>query len=256
MRRGDKEKNCLELLKNNIQIETAKICFGLTYNDTNTIKTILNTAMPNKNLNKFPDFVFENGFIEHFQITSSKINKKGASHIKKINNFNNMIENEIELSNLENDKEFNENNSKHWSMEYPEHSYQFLVKSFKVSFEKHIKSLEQYNGNKSVGIFMIEYNDLALEMYEDIYNDWIDEMSNGDLRKEEYLSCYRLTRDKKLLDYVYQFRDKLKYIFFVYNRDCEIIKIENIPYLIKLMPWNYRIESKIGTTLISSIYKV
>ena len=103
---------------------------------------------------------------------------------------------------------------------------------------------------------MIEYTDQALEMYENVYDDWKNGMTNGDFRESEELKCYRLTRDKNLLKYIYSFKENIKYVIFVYGRECEIIKIESIPYLLKLIPWDYVIESHIGTTLISSLYNL
>ena len=59
-----------------------------------------------------------------------------------------------------------------------------------------------------------------------------------------------------MFEYIYSFKEDIKYVFFVYGKDCEIIKLESIPYLLKLMPWEYTIAPYIGTTLISSIYSV
>ncbi|UHP11155.1 hypothetical protein LAX80_005075 [Listeria marthii] len=49
------------------------------------ISKILETALPNNKSSDFPDFIFEKGFIEHFQVTSSKETRKGAEHIKDKN---------------------------------------------------------------------------------------------------------------------------------------------------------------------------
>ena len=50
--------------------------------------------------------------------------------------------------------------------------------------------------------------------------------------------------------------DKIKYVIFVYGEKCEVIKLENIPYILGLIPWNYVIASKMNTMLISSTYKI
>ena len=76
--------------------ECTKNYFGLCKEDRNEIEQILRMAKPNTNLNDFPDFVFNKGFIEHFQITSSQINKKGAVHIRKQSDFQRKVGNEIE----------------------------------------------------------------------------------------------------------------------------------------------------------------
>ncbi len=59
------------------------------------------------------------------------------------------------------------------------HSYENLVRSFKKELNNHIESFEKYKGKKDISIFMIQYSDMALEMYENVYENWIDGMSNG-----------------------------------------------------------------------------
>ena len=51
---------------------------------------------------------------------------------------------------------------------------------------------------------MIEYDESALGMIECVYTDWINGMSQGDMRKQEDFKNYRLSRDKKILNYIYQ----------------------------------------------------
>ena len=80
-------------------------------------------------------------------------------------------------------------------------------------------------------------------MIEKIAIDGIDGMSCGDLFPTLKECNYRLSRDKKLLDYVYTFKDKLKYVIFVHYQGIEIIKIENIPYFKKLMPYDYEVSA-------------
>ena len=141
-------------------------------------------------------------------------------------------------------------------MKYPEHSHKYLVNSFMKNWNSHLEGFQKYKGKKDVSIFMIQYSDMALEMYENVYEYWIDGMSNGDLRKPEKLNCYRMSMDKKILKYMYEFKDKIKYVIFVYGEKCEVIKLENIPYILGLIPWNYVIASKMNTMLISSTYKI
>ena len=200
----------------------------------------------------------KNEFIEHFQNTTKKTNKNGAKQLEELSRFKNKVEKATQRL----EEEWNDNpdcnkiRSESWAMKYPEHSYKYLCKSFKRNWENHIASYNKYKGNKQIGIFMVEYSDLVLTMYENVYTDWINCMTNGDFREPEKVKFYRLTRDKNLLEYIYSFKEDIKYVFFVYGKDCEIIKLESIPYLLKLMPWEYTIAPYIGTTLISSIYSV
>ena len=256
---GEKEQRCLNTVIRSLKSEgSLKKYFGLLKDDIDEINDILKTAESNEKLSEFPDFVFKNGFIEHFQITSSKTNKDGAKQLEELSRFKNKVEKATQRL----EEEWNDNpdcnkiRSESWAMKYPEHSYKYLCKSFKRNWENHIASYNKYKGNKQIGIFMVEYSDLVLTMYENVYTDWINCMTNGDFREPEKVKFYRLTRDKNLLEYIYSFKEDIKYVFFVYGKDCEIIKLESIPYLLKLMPWEYTIAPYIGTTLISSIYSV
>ena len=256
---GEKEQRCLNTVIRSLNSEVSiKKYFGLLKEDIDEINDILKTTKANEQKSKFPDFVFKNGFVEHFQITSSKTNKDGAKQLEELSRFKSKVENETKKL----EEEWNDNSdcnkirSESWAMKYPKHSYEYLSDSFKKSWEKHIESYNKYTGDKNIGIFMIEYTDQALEMYENVYYDWINGMTNGDFRESEELKCYRLTRDKNLLKYIYSFKENIKYVIFIYGRECEIIKLESIPYLLKLMPWDYVIAPHIGTTLIASIHKV
>lgn len=44
----------------------------------------LKAAKPNQNSNEFPDFIFEDGFIEHFAVTSSSEGRKGQNKNKNL----------------------------------------------------------------------------------------------------------------------------------------------------------------------------
>lgn len=255
--RGEKEQRCLNIVRNNCSSkENLKKYFGLFQEDIEEIDNILKSAKPNAKPSAFPDFIFGDGFIEHFQITSSKTNKHGAKHLKQESCFKNKVKEEkAEIQEEWNNNPFSNGiHSKSWAFKYPEHKYEYLEESLKNRWKKHMKSWNKYTGNKNIGIFMIEYSDLALTMYENVYADWIDGMTNGDMKEPEKVEFYRLTRDKNLLKNIYSFKDNIKYVIFVYGKECEIIKLKSIPYLLKLIPWNYVIAPYMGTTLISSMY--
>lgn len=217
--------------------------FGLLESDRKEFEYIVFSSKPNSNLSLFPDFVFDNGFIEHFQITSSKTNRKGSVHKKEESAFVSKVKSETEKIKQEWNEtpSFDEVCSKSWVHTNPVHTYEFLVDSFKNNWEHHLESCKKYTGSKEVGIFMIEYSEVALSMYENVYHDWINGMSKGDMRGQEKFHCYRLSRDKQLLNYIYQFRDNIKYVIFINCERFEVIRLENIPYLLKLMPWDYLI---------------
>lgn len=109
--------------------------------------------------------------------------------------------------------------------------------------------------SKQIGIFMIEYTEVALAMHENVYHGWINGMSQGDMRKQEEFREYRLSQDKNLLDYISQFKDDIKYVIFVNQERFEVIRTENIQYLINLLPWDYVIYP-LQVTTHASVYNI
>lgn len=240
-----------------VNSECHKSYFGLTENDREEFESILRTAKPNPDLSKFPDFIFDNGFIEHFQVTSSSVTRKGATHTRKESEFRRTVDTEIkEIESEWNETpSFDEVRSKSWTFLNPTHSYEFLCESFRSNWKHHLESYKKYTGSKQIGIFMVDYPEIALAMCENVYHGWIDGMSQGDMREQEEFKEYRLSRDKNLLKYVYQFRNEIKYIIFINHARFEVICTENIPYLIKLLPWDYVIHPLQVTTL-DSVYNI
>lgn len=255
MAKGEKELRCLNKVKTFISQEDDGLInnsFGLLENERKEIIEIINEAKPNPSSSEFPDYIFNDGFIEHFRVTSSKETKKGSTHTRQESEFNRKIENEtLELmEEWDKNPSYDKVRSKTWELKNTQHSHEYLVKSFKNNWESHINSLQKYiNKNKknvSIGIFMIEYPEFALSMYEDIYKDWIDGMSFGDMRSPEKFKEYRLSRDKQLLEYIFEFKNLIKYVIFVNINRCEIFKTDKIPYIINLIPWDYRIDKIIA----------
>ncbi len=248
--RGEKESACFGRIKSALFTKSPafycnsdfnKNYFGLLENERLEFANIIRTAKPNPSSSEFPDFIFDNGFIEHFQITSSQVNRKGATHAKKESEFWRKVKSETEKI----EEEWNETpsfdrvRSESWVFQNPVHSHNFLIDSFKQNWEHHLESYQKYSGKKDIGIFMVEYPETALAMCENVYGDWINGMAQGDMREQESFKDYRLSRDKELLKYIYAFKGVIKYVAFVNPERCEVIRTENIPYLIHLMPWDY-----------------
>lgn len=253
-----------EFQKNQIWFVNSECCkkyFGLLEEDRNEIERILHVIKENPNKTKFPDFIFFNGFIEHFHVTSSRINRKGAVHKKEMQQFQTKVSEESTIIKQEWNEvpSFDAVRSKHWAYDNPDHRYEFLIKSFQDIWNHHIDSLNKYDGNKNIGIFMVEYAEFALSMIENVYSNWINGMSHGDMREQEKFHCYRLSRDRKLLEFVYQYRKQIKYVIFVYqngnSEDFEIIRVDNIPYILKIIPWDF-VVYPLGVKQVASIYNV
>ena len=54
---------------------------------------------------------------------------------------------------------------------------------------------------------------------------------------------------------MYEYRNQIKYVIFVYCNGFEIIKLESIPYLLKLLPWDYVIYPLLVKN-VSSMYNI
>ena len=240
-----------------VNSECHKSYFGLEENNSEEFECVLRVAQANPDASRFPDFIFASGFIEHFQVTSSPTTRKGATHTRKENEFRRTVD--IETKEIEGKwngtPSFDKVRSKSWEFSNPTHSYEFLSDSFRSNWQHHMESYKKYTGSKQIGIFMVEYPEIALAMCENVYHDWIDGMSQGDMREQEKFKEYRLSRDKKLLEYIYQFKNEIQYVIFLNQARVEVIRIENIPYLIKLLPWDYVIYP-LQVTTVASVYNI
>lgn len=252
MKRGEVEQQCFDYIKSKV-FSIQNICYVCSIKDDELIEKIFQTALPNPEPSRFPDFVFDGGFIEHFDITSSHSNRNGSTM-------------KIEQHSLQKEAEVKEKALMDEMSETPcydgqtmitdkwhsKHSYDDFCLSFKKNWEKHIDSLEKYTGNKNIGIFMVQYNDSALVM-DALYPDMKRELYYGDLLERPKYRGYRLTHDSTMLEYIYQYKDKMKYVAF-FNNDgfhgqrCEIICVENIPEILKIVKGRYSYHcAKIGS---------
>ena len=245
------ELTCLNLVKEAYESNTC--LFGLEINDKDTLWHLLENCTSNKDT-KFPDFIGDQGFIEHFQISSSKTTKKGQEHTKRLNQFKKQSENIINNLNHEEIDIHKPLEIAHITniMKYPEHFYEYLLESLKSTWDKHLNSLNNYKGPNSIKVFMIQYNDIgALQMYENYPNE-IEGIFIGDFPKHKTID-YRFTRDNYILDYLYKYNQIIDYAIFIsYNKYVEIIKICNIPKLKKMNPFTYTIDKTCDPMIKSS----
>lgn len=272
--RGDAERKCLEAVQRCIfesspfRNETAytvsedeffenyylyakpveQIFFGMSEDDIVHFENLLRLVKPNSAPSEFPDFTSDRGFVEHFQVSSSEITKRaGALHKKEYAEFQ-KVANQKERQLMDEMNEHPESGKIETLTQvftYPRHSYEYFCTSFKKTWEHHAESLDQYGGCKDMAAFMIEYQEHTLHMCEDFSELKLKEkISYGDLFKGERYSYYRLSRDKNLLNYIYGYKGKIDYVVMVTDDELpEIIKVENIPELLKLNPHGFLIES-------------
>lgn len=227
--RGEQEQCCLDTVKS--ILKTKKNCLGCLDENDSLLENI-NLATANKQASKFPDFIFEGGFIEHFQVSASKETGKGSSFKQEESKFKIQTEKACQENQQEwMNKPFYPNTITTIPHEliFDENSYEYFVDSFKRNFEKHIESLKKYDGQKQEGIFLIEQTD-AMIFVTGTYP----------------VVSYSLFFDKDLLEYIYGFKDILQYIVFTDGKYLDLIKISRIPPIIQYLP--QEIAFKAGRT--------
>lgn len=212
------EKECFERVK-----KLAK-----DKNDTRLL-SFLYKATANSESSLFPDFLFDGGFIEHFQVSAANENKKGSKHNIAVNDFERESKETFEQEKIEFLQSPPRKNpvigtydlkvTKH-EMVCPAYNYESFVKSFKRNFEKHIKSLQNYTGVKSIGIFLIELVGANITI----------------MRNNCFIAFYRLAFDRKLLTYINQYADYLKFIIFASADSYELLELKEIPKLLNTIP--------------------
>jgi len=220
-------------------IHLRKNCYnGIQFEDTQDLFKALLFTKENPQKSEFPDFILDNGWIEHFKITSSKETKKGSD--KEI--LNSKFERDIFEDEVAFKKHCEENDipdfedSKEWQQEDVQHSYNMFQYSMNKQILHHIDSANKYSGNKKIKIFLIEYDDVGLEMIEEFEEK---DFENGN--SPQHYWNYKLSKDKEMLKYLYSLKDKVDYVIFENHEDVEIIKILNIPQIISQIRYNHKI---------------
>lgn len=240
--RGEREQQCLDRVANSFSY--GKL-YGLSYEDMEFLETALKTAKPNPESSIFPDFLCDNGIIEHFAVSSSKTTAKGSKQQMEYSHYRKKTDKEIDAFKAEEGP--NDSliviDKRRWSFDQPVHSYDYLVASFKENWESHISSLRKYE-KKQRCIFMIDYEEIALEMIENVFEGVKEGLRFDDLRDQQRIHTYRISRDKELLKYIYRFADEVDLVIWAFFDGWEAIKLENILEMLKLMPWAYKTEAK------------
>lgn len=212
------EIDCLNKIKDSfIYFKGIKKVFDNS--DYLTMESILGSAHQNEKHSDFPDFFFDGGIIEHFEVTSSDETRKGSQY--KIADAYCQREKEKHFKQL--DKEF---------MESPHHpgtmttqtvkdthecfSYESFVKSFKRNAEHHLKSLRNSEYVNQVAVFLIEQESASLDIYiNNVFNRF-----------------YKLSEDKKLLQYIKETLTDVDYIIFNATDAYEVIDLSKIDLMI------------------------
>jgi hypothetical protein len=239
--RGEAERNCFDLVKQHLKQEDF---FGTTVEDDRLIRKIIDTSWENPKSSEFPDFIFDEGFVEHFQVTSSKVTRKGSTRCTEDAGIDRDYENRVQSVMEKTPKDAitirTVETPQQW---YKANSYEYFRDSFERSFEDHLDSLRKYKGEKKHSVFMIEYSDAALCMSKRLPKDLLLEVSYGDLLSRED-PAYRLSRDIELLRYIYNQREQVEFVVFVDNNcfhglKIDVIKSKNALEVAKLLHEGY-----------------
>lgn len=212
---------------------------GVTESEWKAFRKLLLSVKPNDSESKtvFPDFISNDGFIEHFHVTSGKFSRKGYDITKEESKMqqshNNFMENAP--ANLPTDNKNNILLSQHHTYFWRKNdSVENFHKSFKTCWEDHIDHLHNYTGNKHMSCFLISSDDV-LTVYEHMDDE--DNIFFGDLARQDRIN-FCLSYDMELLDYIYDYRDEIDYVIYCnINRGyVEVIKTTNIPAIKKYLP--------------------
>ena len=221
--------------------------FGLNQSDALQFEHLLRSVRSNPQSSEFPDFVSDRGFVEHFQVTSSEVRKKaGSIHQREKAIFQKNVDegDQALYAQLAKTPSYDKVVQSCYVFTYPKHSYVSFCKSFKTTWKRHLSRIESYKGNKDTAVFMIAYMDGVLHMKEHFpvpdlpLETWFGDM----MPRQASFQGYRLSRDKEMLKYIYQFRNLIQYVIMVTDTEPpEIIKVSSIPEINKLNPNGYAI---------------
>lgn len=212
------EIKCLEALKNAFLCETRISIYSNC--ESTAILNYIFTALPNDKENDFPDFIFDGGGIEHFQLTTSIEGKKGAK-FKIEENANKEVRERHRsmVSEAFASLEFVPGTITTDSYEeiYESFSYDDFLHSLEKNIKKHVISLHRLQYEKKIVVFLMEQQTPRL---------WLDE---GVIP----IKFYELHNDKKALEIIEANCKDVNYLVYFVCDSIEIIEIAKVKDLIK-----------------------
>lgn len=249
MARGEKELRCLDKVQSfvfpNSRIPTVEgadmsllhsSVFGFSLEDWQGFCGVLVAAEPNSNSNEFPDFISGDSLLEHFEISGTQEGRKGSTFKRKHEPFLKLVREEVDAAMASDEPE-----STTRAFRYPGLTYLHLLDSLERNLISHIESLDTFVASHKVttSVFIIEHQECGLGMFENTYADVGEGRVFGDMRKPQKFENYRLSRDGQALKLLYGFSSKLDIVIFVGADSIEVIKLNEIPNMLKLMPWPF-----------------
>lgn len=217
----------------------------LSVSEMDEIACLLRTARDNDGKQtKFPDFVCDNGWIEHFETTFGKIDTCGGYENKRCDNaFVKGCVTQM-LSVKPNESGFI---VRHVSNDLPVGSYDNFRMSYRRVWSKHIDSFRKSGidlDTKNIGMFLMELD------FRGVVVHCVD--SKGQLVRYPY----NLMFDREFLDFIYDSRNIVKYLIVYSNFGvCEVLPLDRIPDLKQQFPDDVqvRFDSVIGKQMYTLI---
>lgn len=200
---------------------------------------IFDTVKPNNRVNDFPDFFFEGGVLEHFEVSAGKEGRKGSSF--KIGQAKSQREDNKETE--EANKVFMES-ERHpqtcyvlsQTHKYENFSYQCFLESLKKNLESHIRSFLKSGAVGKAVVFVIENQSGQLTVWKD----------------GRFIGFQCLAQDRGALEILREAAGKVRYVFYVSADRLECIDLSKIEGLIKSAPSG--LDIRVGRKIEASIH--
>lgn len=217
---GKIEESCLNRVKKYCLLNETYYS-GITEEEKKSLIALIKTAKDTDGkTTTFPDFIGENGWIEHFKVTSSQSSQKGYESDINHAEMKRSIEQQIgEAKQSENCTNYQFSASTVRQNDNIEN----YRKSLMTSWKKHYKSYErkqQELKNLKIGVFLIDSDDIFLPYIK--FND----MRNGIIEDDNL--PFEVVHDKEIMDFIQQYQADIQYVIFVSKRIVKILKTSSI----------------------------
>lgn len=223
------ELDCLKRLKTALK---GGPCYKIERYNGGLIDIIdmFKTVRTNQDQNKFPDFLFDGGIVEHFTVSSyetdeRKGNKFNIEKFSKEKEEEQYINKEINMLN-KSQQCFNSFGTIRHEIVYEDGDYKWFISNIKRSTTNHIDSLKKSNYKNGVVIFLIEQTDGRMWLYNDGH----------------HCTFYTVSIDKKLLKWFKENASCVDYIIFNCADSFEIIDMKYIDRLISVANDNLNVQ--------------
>lgn len=222
---GTAEQRCLEVVKT--QCNQNKVYYyGLSKEEQKQLQVLVSTAQDTDGkTTTFPDFIGENGWIEHFKVSSSKHNRKGSETNRKIASVNRAIEKQIKSS-INEESLIHPFSSSFYSNGNSLENYR---KSLENNWENHYQSyLKEQEKLKALEIsaYMIESDDDFLKVAR------FDDLREGIIQHGNTELPFEIIYDKAIMEYILQHASYFNYVIFKSNYLVSILKTTAISKII------------------------